>query len=81
MSENISDWIQSRRSARQREVGISVGVDAHMTQHKTLSALDAVVELHAPERATMRCSRCGEQSYPCPTVAAIADALGVDSLL
>ncbi len=47
---------------------------------RALAALRAVLGLHKPFHVHGRlgtCGHCGSPSYPCPTVRAISDALGV----
>lgn len=55
--------------------------------HHALDALTAVLDMHAPflwgQRQEALCSACEDRefnvAYPCPTVQAIATALGVDT--
>lgn len=90
MSEQITDWLDN--IDRRANEATSLELDDHNAQEcynivedqlPALSALRAVMGLHVPvpplsnPDPTPVCRNC-DWDYPCPTVKAIGDALGVE---
>lgn len=88
-----ADWIDSARSLAQSSsipLGVPVAVHMDMLLRDTrrdlrtaADALEKVLELHervdAPDAFCLPCQSLTDTYWPCPTVAAINEALGVES--